>query len=120
MTFNHPRMRRERRTITAMIGLYCHAHHNGSELCPSCARLQAYALQRLAACPFQEEKPTCTRCSIHCYRRAERRQIRQVMRYAGPRMLWHHPYLAIRHLIDHFQGEKHTESERSCTGHQDV
>ena len=26
--------------------------------------------------------------------------MREVMRFAGPRMLWRHPYLAIRHLID--------------------
>ena len=29
-----------------------------------------------------------------------RRQIRDVMRYAGPRMLWRHPLSAIRHLWD--------------------
>jgi hypothetical protein len=29
--------------------------------------------------------------------------MRAVMRFAGPRMLWRHPYLAIRHLLDqHF------------------
>jgi hypothetical protein len=26
-------------------------------------------------------------------------QIRVVMRYAGARMLWHHPYLAVVHLL---------------------
>ena len=26
--------------------------------------------------------------------------MKQVMRYAGPRMLWRHPILAIRHLLD--------------------
>jgi hypothetical protein len=29
-----------------------------------------------------------------------REQIRQVMRYAGPRMLLHNPILTIRHLLD--------------------
>jgi hypothetical protein len=103
MSFSHPRMRRERRTIVAMIDLYCRDHHGGGGLCPSCARLQTYALRRLAACPYQEAKPTCARCPIHCYRTAERAEIRDVMRYAGPRMLWHHPYLAIRHLLDRFE-----------------
>ena len=26
--------------------------------------------------------------------------MREVMRFAGPRMVWRHPYLAIRHLLD--------------------
>jgi len=26
--------------------------------------------------------------------------MREVMRFAGPRMMWRHPYLAIRHLLD--------------------
>jgi hypothetical protein len=29
-----------------------------------------------------------------------RDQVKAVMRYAGPRMLWRHPVLAIAHLID--------------------
>jgi len=29
-----------------------------------------------------------------------REHVRIVMRYAGPRMLWRHPILAVRHLID--------------------
>jgi hypothetical protein len=29
-----------------------------------------------------------------------RQKVRQVMRYAGPRMLLRHPVLAIRHLLD--------------------
>jgi hypothetical protein len=28
-----------------------------------------------------------------------RAQVKEVMRYAGPRMLWKHPALAVRHLI---------------------
>lgn len=27
-----------------------------------------------------------------------RQRMQEVMRYAGPRMLWHHPVAAIRHL----------------------
>jgi hypothetical protein len=26
--------------------------------------------------------------------------MREVMRFAGPRMMWRHPFLAIRHLLD--------------------
>ena len=38
--------------------------------------------------------------SVHCYQPQMRGQIRQGMRYSGPRMLFHHPVMAIRHLIE--------------------
>ncbi|MGC9520836.1 MAG: nitrous oxide-stimulated promoter family protein [Anaerolineae bacterium] len=111
MATDSPRMRREARTLTAMVRLYCRGHHGSQreELCPSCQQLLDYALQRLSKCPFQETKPTCANCPIHCYRPEEREQIRAVMRYAGPRMLLHHPLLAIMHLID---GLKRPEPRR--------
>jgi len=34
-----------------------------------------------------------------------RERIRAVMRYAGPRMLWRHPLLALLHLADGLQDE---------------
>lgn len=95
------RMAREIRTVQAMIRLYCRANHwSGAHLCPSCESLQAYALDRLARCPFQEGKTTCARCPVHCYRPSQREEIRVVMRYAGPRMLTRHPLLTLFHLLD--------------------
>jgi hypothetical protein len=35
-----------------------------------------------------------------------RQQIKDVMRYAGPRMLYHHPILAIRHIWDSIRRKK--------------
>ena len=69
-------------------------------LCESCETLAAYAQARLFRCVYQEAKPTCANCPIHCYRPDMREQVRAVMRYAGPRMLLRHPYLAIMHLLD--------------------
>ena len=69
-------------------------------LCPQCQELLTYAHQRLEHCKFGEDKPSCTCCPVHCYKPAMRQQIRQVMRYSGPRMLLHNPVLAIRHLWD--------------------
>ena len=97
----HPRMARERKTVEAMIGLYCKAHHAaGSTLCAECQGLLHYTLERLDNCPFQERKTTCAQCPIHCYQRERREQIRTVMRYAGPRLLFHRPLLAVLHLWD--------------------
>ena len=96
-----PRLTRKRRTLEAMIRLYCRDQHGGgSVLCETCTELLAYAGARLDACPYGEAKSTCARCPVHCYKPAMRERIRAVMRYAGPRMLWHHPVLAVLHLLD--------------------
>lgn len=96
----HPRLRRERLTVSAMIRLYC-AHHHQDPACRHCQQLQEFAHQRLRRCRYgQGNKPTCANCDIHCYAPAMRKQIQQIMRWSGPRMLWHHPWLALRHLLD--------------------
>lgn len=95
------RMARERKTIAAMIRLYCrHQHHTGTGLCPPCEELQSYAFARLDRCPFADQKPTCAKCTVHCYKPEMRERVRQVMRFAGPRMLLQHPMLAVLHLLD--------------------
>ncbi|MEA3334387.1 MAG: nitrous oxide-stimulated promoter family protein [Chloroflexota bacterium] len=97
----HPRMKRERRTIGVMVAIYCRQNHgNKGQLCAECSELQEYALLRLDKCPFQEEKTTCANCAVHCYKPERREQIREVMRFAGPRMIWRHPYLAMMHILD--------------------
>ncbi len=95
------RRQRERKTVVAMLRLYCR-HHHGTHggLCGDCDALQTYALRRLMRCVFEEDKTTCANCLVHCYNDAMRERILEVMRYAGPRMLFRHPYLAIRHLLD--------------------
>ncbi|MHA1718220.1 MAG: nitrous oxide-stimulated promoter family protein [Promethearchaeota archaeon] len=95
------RLIRERKTISIMIKSYCSSHHHTKEkLCDECQVLLDYAIIRIDSCPFSENKPTCEKCLIHCYKPEKREKIREVMRYAGPRMLLKHPILAIGHLID--------------------
>ena len=109
------RLAREEKTIAAMIALYCRDHHageppaagaaagppaGGDELCAECAELLAYARLRLEKCRYGADKPTCANCETHCYKPAMREQVRVVMRYSGPRMLRHHPVLAVAHLVD--------------------
>ncbi len=95
------RIEREKKTVAAMIRIHCRDQHGGRKaLCPSCQALLQYAWQRLDKCPFGEGKSTCARCPVHCYQLRMREEIRRVMRYAGPRMLYTHPILAIRHLWD--------------------
>lgn len=101
------RMNRDRRTLEAMVALYCRGlHGKGTGLCPDCAGLIAYSQARLAGCPFQDKKPTCARCPMHCYRPDMRAKIRSVMRYAGPRMFRRHPVLALLHMMDSVKRNK--------------
>ena len=97
--FANRRLAREWKTVTAMIHIYCRDHH-GETHCDECQELTRYVSLRLDRCRFGEEKPTCAKCPVHCYQRERREQIKAVMRYAGPRMLWEHPWLSLWHLLD--------------------
>ena len=95
------RLSRERQTLTAMMAIYCRDHHGRQgKLCNDCNQLLSYADQRLANCPFGEDKPACNHCQVHCYSATQRERVKAVMRYAGPRMLWRHPLLSLYHLLD--------------------
>lgn len=96
-----PRLARELKTIEVMLRIACRdRHHTAAGLCADCAGLYEYAAKRLALCPYGAEKPTCANCRIHCYGKRQREQVRDTMRYAGPRMMLRHPYLAIMHVVD--------------------
>ena len=92
----------EKQTVGLMIELYCHGHHGtrGHALCPDCEALRSYADARVDHCPHIETKTFCSACKTHCYKPQMREAIRQVMRWSGPRMIFHHPVLAVRHLIE--------------------
>lgn len=93
------RLTEEKQIIAVMIRVYCKAHHQKGTLCNACEELQVYANARLDRCPFAEEKPTCRKCPHHCYKPNMRNQIREVMKYAGPRMIWSHPVMALKHIF---------------------
>lgn len=93
------RIRREKKTVELMIRLYCRKKEKNKSLCPACAGLLQYACSRLDHCPWGERKTTCKHCVIHCYAPEMRERMREVMRFAGPRMLFYHPFAALRHLF---------------------
>ncbi|MCX6927662.1 MAG: nitrous oxide-stimulated promoter family protein [Verrucomicrobia bacterium] len=102
--FAGERLDREWQTIAAMISIYCREKHAaGEKLCPECAGLLEYATVRLQRCHFGDAKPACVKCPVHCYQPARRERVRIVMRYAGPRMIWQHPILSLRHWLDGFR-----------------
>ena len=95
------RIEREKQTVAQMIKIYCNGRHHSKQLCAECQELLNYAQLRLERCKFGNQKHTCKKCPVHCYKPCMRQKMCAVMRYAGPRMLWHHPIAAIRHMLNH-------------------
>lgn len=101
------RTEREKQTLDAMIAVYCRRHHRvhnlgphkGTELCEECRALRDYCFGRVDSCPLGDAKTSCRKCTVHCYAPARREEIRAVMRYVGPRMLFIHPKMALLHLL---------------------
>ncbi len=109
MNIEKRHLARERLTMAKMIGIYCSAHHNSfdGQLCESCQDFSNYVEVRLQKCPYGDDKPTCANCPVHCYKPDRRAQAKEIMRYAGPRMLFRHPLLTITHKLDGFRKARH-------------
>ena len=103
---------REKEIVSLMIAIYCRKKHGNKTLCPDCAALDAYARQRSDKCPFMETKTFCSNCKAHCYKPDRREKIREVMRFSGPRMIFHHPVMAIRHVIESKKEKKRLEEQK--------
>ena len=105
---------REKQTVSEMICLYCRKNHGTKrkELCNDCRELRDYAIMRSNKCPFMENKTFCSNCRVHCYKPDMREKIRDVMRFSGPRMLFVHPVMAIRHVIESKKEKRRLEKSQ--------
>ena len=115
MASDSARIDREKATLKAMVQIYCRGHHNlgRGNLCPHCLELLQYGNDRLNRCPYASAKGPCAQCDIHCYKPEMRKHVREVMRYAGPRMLTRHPILALLHMIDGYKHKLHRKDKRA-------
>lgn len=105
--------KREKQTVALMIRIYCRKNHGTKqELCHECKALSDYADQRSDKCPFMETKTFCSNCKVHCYKPEMREKIRDVMRFSGPRMIFHHPVMAVRHVIETKKEKKRLEETK--------
>ena len=95
--------------MQVMVGIYCRGHEHAATdgLCTDCQGFLDYAERRLEKCPYGPEKPTCARCPIHCYKPQPRELARNIMRYAGPRMMLRHPWLTLTHFMDKARRVEH-------------
>lgn len=87
------------RVLETFIDFYCRSRHKSPKgvLCGECSELLAYARMKREKCPL-DPKPTCKHCHVHCYGKAQRARIREVMAYSGKHLmlrgrldlLWHY------------------------------
>ena len=110
------KLEKEKEVCNLMIELYCHKKHKTKKgkLCAECKEMEEYVAYRLSKCPFGENKTFCSNCRIHCYNKEHREKIREIMRFSGPRMIFHHPILAFKHVIETKKEKKKlSRSEKS-------
>lgn len=94
------RVEKEKRVIELMINIYCRKKHDSKkELCEECQELLEYAHKRLTLCKFGNEKTTCSKCPIHCYKKDMKLKVKEVMRFSGPRLIIYNPIELIRHMF---------------------
>ncbi len=112
MKKNLSKREKEKLIVGEMILLYCKkVHHTKDGLCDECNALKDYAHLRSDKCPFMENKTFCSNCKVHCYKADMREKIRTVMRFSGPRMIFHHPLMATNHLIQSKKEKRKMEAE---------
>lgn len=75
---------------------------------PECAELDAYSGKHSDRYPFMDTKTFCANCKVHCYRKDMQEKIQEVMRFSGPRMLFHRSRMAIHHMIETRKETKNT------------
>ena len=106
------RQKKDIRLLGAFIEVYCAAKHRSAvrsavdhpsgagirQLCPECTTFLEYTTAKRLRCPLEADKPTCKHCRIHCYDKPRREKVREIMSYAGRRLmmrgrldyLWHY------------------------------
>ncbi len=105
------KIEKELKISKLMIDIYCKKKHKEKKLCNECNELYEYVTLRLSKCPFQDDKTFCSNCKIHCYNPEKRQKIKAVMKYSGPRMIFHHPILAVNHLIESKKEKKKNDKK---------
>ena len=102
---------KKKEMIKKMVEIYCKKKHGRenknpiTSLCEECEDLLLYANQRIDRCPMMATKTFCSECKIHCYKMDMREKIKEVMKFSGPRMLYHHPVLALKHMAVTIRGK---------------
>jgi Nitrous oxide-stimulated promoter len=87
-------------TLQSLFPIYCGKYHSSEkgELCDSCSAELEYAIHKTKICPEKDQGKTCSDCKVHCFEAEHRERIKEIMRFAGPRLIWSHPLLSVRYI----------------------
>lgn len=85
--------------ITMIDIFYKNKKHKNQYTSTEIEELKNYCKSRVDNCPVILEKSFCSSCKIHCYDEEHRALIKKVMKYSGPRMIYYHPILLVKHLL---------------------
>ncbi|MGL1891236.1 MAG: nitrous oxide-stimulated promoter family protein [Spirochaetaceae bacterium] len=91
---------REKKIVNLMILSYCKKIHKSKQLCPECNNLTIYSNSKLDLCRYGTDKPNCRNCNTHCYNKDNKKSIKKIMGYIGPRMLYLMPKEFIKHILN--------------------
>ena len=94
---------REKKVISEMVKLYCRKNHKKRELCDECRDVLNYSLNRIDNCKYMYTKTFCSNCKKPCYSPKMKEKIKQIMKFSGLRILFHHPLLVISHMLSRFK-----------------
>ena len=86
---------KEKQMVSYMIALYCKKNHHNKYNKGS----------------IMETKTFCANCKVHCYNQEMRGKIKAVMRFSGPRMMFHHPVAAIHHIVSTMREKRRLRKE---------
>lgn len=92
---------KEKAYIKATVTAHCHANHgtSGQKLCPKCTALLTVVMLKINRCPYGITKPICDRCETPCFPKAQTARFLKIMKGTQRRMLFRHPFMAIRHRL---------------------
>ena len=94
---------RDKKVVKLMIELYCKHKLGVHQIPEKYLRLIQYANFKLEHCSWGKNKPACKDCPHHCYSLEKRKEIQEIMRWTGPRMLIWCPCAAFHHLFQVYQ-----------------
>jgi hypothetical protein len=89
------------RLLGKFVEVYCDGRHSGIEhvtvtlsdglgsrmICPECRSFLEYAIVKRVNCPLVDEKPSCKHCRVHCYDKLHREKVKEIMAFAGLRLM---------------------------------
>ncbi|MCH3995983.1 MAG: nitrous oxide-stimulated promoter family protein [Prevotella sp.] len=90
---------RDKQIVKLMIELYCKHKLETDQVPKKYLQLINYASFKIDHCSWGNNKPACKDCPHHCYAPEKRNEIREIMRWTGPRMIIWCPRAAIGHLL---------------------